>query len=114
MDFFSGLPPLGSETFPYLILLFCMLEVRPSVRLALCIYRNRHVFKAKYWAILSFLSSTDKKVKTILNYLGYAPGPFIYINSWPGVGKYTIAKGLASQLDKHAQVVRIPMIIHPT
>jgi hypothetical protein len=48
MDFFSGLPPLGFETFPYLILLFCVLEVISSVRLALCIYRNRYFFKAKY------------------------------------------------------------------
>ena len=33
------------------------------------------------------------------------PGPIIYINSWPGVGKHTIAKELGVLLDDAARVV---------
>ena len=31
--------------------------------------------------------------------------PIIYINSWPGVGKHTIAKELEKQLNGKARVV---------
>lgn len=33
------------------------------------------------------------------------PFPIIYINSWPGVGKHTIAKELEKQMDGRARVV---------
>ncbi len=33
------------------------------------------------------------------------PHPIIYINSWPGVGKHTIAKELEKQMDGRARVV---------
>ena len=33
------------------------------------------------------------------------PHPIIYINSWPGVGKHTIAKELEKQMNGKARVV---------
>ncbi|KAL9001595.1 MAG: hypothetical protein Q9188_005441 [Gyalolechia gomerana] len=33
------------------------------------------------------------------------PQPFIYINSWPGVGKHTIAQALATQLGPDVRII---------
>lgn len=38
------------------------------------------------------------------------PNPVIYINSWPGVGKHTIAKQLGLLLGGDARVVRLFML----
>ena len=38
------------------------------------------------------------------------PSPIIYINSWPGVGKHTIAKELGVLLGNDARVVRLSML----
>jgi len=41
------------------------------------------------------------------------PQPFIYINSWPGVGKHTIAKDLERQKHGEARVVSysVPVLL---
>lgn len=33
------------------------------------------------------------------------PQPFIYLNSWPGVGKHTIAQALAKQLGPDVRII---------
>ena len=42
------------------------------------------------------------------------PSPIIYINSWPGVGKHTIAKQLGMLLGDDARVVRLPILSNQT
>ena len=42
------------------------------------------------------------------------PSPIIYINSWPGVGKHTIAKQLGMLLGDDARVVRLSILSNQT
>jgi hypothetical protein len=110
MDFFRRLPPLNSKMLTYILLFLCLLQIMSCVRLVLWIYRNRPFLVEKARAILSFLSPPKEEASIIVGNAGHAPAPFIYINSWPGVGKHMIAKSLASQLGDQVQLVCIHSI----